>query len=43
MRRYDFQLVESAVSRFLIYAPAPELRRVPKTIPLHVIVRDFNH
>ncbi len=43
VRRHDFELRVSAVGRFFVSAPAAKLRRVTKTISLHVLVSNFNH
>ena len=42
VRRHDLELLEGAVARRLVRAPAPELRRVPKARALHVVVRDLD-
>src|SRR5215468_1161846 len=37
----DFQLIVAAVLRALVWTPAPELRGMSESSPLHVIVRDL--
>ncbi len=41
LRRYNLELIEGAITRAFVVAPAAKLRRMPKPIALHVIVRDL--
>jgi hypothetical protein len=41
--RNDFKLLVGAIARLFISTPTSELRRVPKTITLHVLVRHLYH
>src|SRR3954452_20951781 len=43
LRWDNLKLRVRAVVRFLILTPPPKLRRVPETIPLHVVIRHFHH
>src|SRR5512138_1787665 len=43
VRRDDFELFESAITRPLVGAPAAELGSVAKAIALHVIVGNLNN
>jgi hypothetical protein len=43
LRGDNFQLSIGAVHRLLIVPPSAELRSVTKTIPLHVVVRNFHN
>ena len=43
LRRHDFQLIECAIRGLFVGTPPAELRRVPKTRSLHVVVCDFDH
>ena len=40
--RYDFQLIEGAVARAFVVAPAAKLSGVTEAIALHVVVRNFD-
>src|SRR5438045_9764893 len=43
LRRDHLQLLECAITRTFVVAPAAKLRGVPKPSALHVVVRDLNH
>src|SRR4051812_23057799 len=43
LRRHNLELLVGAILRFLVCAPATELRSVTETIALHVIVGDLEH
>src|SRR3982074_1757609 len=42
LRRHYFQLIECTIMRPLVLAPAAKLRGVPKTVALHVVVRNLD-
>src|SRR5579864_4783091 len=43
LRRNNFELSVSAVTRLLVGAPPAKLRHVTEPGPLHVLVSDFHH
>ena len=43
VRWHDFELGIGTILRFLVRTPSAELRHVPESPALHVLVRNFNH